>query len=200
MSKLEILIKDIQDFYKKIDNGDKYLTSKPKKEKGLHLDLFRYLMDLGYLVVYELELPNLQQYLVQELNESYRDFSYEEGSLRPDIVVYLEEEGYVCLELKYNESDRKFSIDGIKSRIYVEHCLDVHYAGYINLHKNSLKQYDADPCKDEIYRYSFYYKCDQTLEKSGKEKSKTAYSIKLLWAQKALDILDGKGEFSEYGY
>lgn len=199
MSKLSDLRRDIHSFFSSVKEGDLYLTGDPKLEKKLQLNLYRYLRDKGYLVVYELQLPNLQQYLKHQLNEAERDFCYEAGSLRPDLVVHLDDEGYACFELKYKKSDDEFSIDGDKCRVYVEHCLDVHYAGYIDLFTDELKDYDWDECKDKTYKYSFFYKCDQALERDGIKKSSNAYSIKNLWADKAIEILEDKGEFAKYG-
>ena len=87
-------------FAKKIAQGDIYKNNVPKLEKGLQYDLYLYLKDeKGYDVVYELELPNLGQFLPKGINED-KTFSHDEGSLVPDIVVNLGEDGFACSELK----------------------------------------------------------------------------------------------------
>lgn len=201
MANIKNLVDDINIFFSNIEEGDVYQTSDPYKEQGLQLDLYCYLRDLGYAVVYELELPNLQQYLRREMNESLGMFGYEAGSLRPDLVVNLGADGFACFELKYDENNlHQLEEDAAKSRIYVKHCTDVHYAGYLNFYQLKYKrvEYDGEYCADPDYLFSFY--CYTDNPKTGLMKSRDAYMINRKWEQKAIEIENGEGEFSKYGY
>lgn len=198
---------DVFDAFKaKVANGDIYINHVPKKEKGLQYDLYLYLKGKGYDVVYELELHNLGQYLEEKeksVNESVnevKDFSHEEGSLVPDLVVNLGDEGFACFELKYNEIDKTlYSHDGKKCKVYVEHCSDIHYAGYIDLLKGKLDGYKANACKDPNYNFYYYYMNDKTVEnEKALSKSSDAYSIRKIWEEKHNAIKQGKGEFSKF--
>ena len=191
---------DIRNFFANIDNGDWYAVSDPELEKGLQLDLYRYLLyEKHYLVVYELSLPDLKPHLDKELNESI-GFCYPQDSLRPDIVVNMGIHGYVCIELKYNERNvAKVERDAAKSRVYVKHCADVHRAYSINLYSNDnrIVQYMGEPCADGDYEY--YYEEYTDNPRLGLRKSSITYPIKSLWAAKHIEILRGNGEFAEYG-
>ena len=198
MKNLDDLMDDINWFLANIEDGDKYLDGDPNKEFGLQYDLYQYLKETGYLVVYELELPELQKYLAQELNGG-RVFGFIEGSLRPDLVVDLGLYGLVCIELKYNETDKnEIHEDAAKSRVYVKHCSDVHLACHIHLHRHNINHegYDSTPCLDGNYRYSFYYYTDNP--KSGIKKAPNAYPIKSLWLRQSQEIADGGGKFADY--
>lgn len=187
-------------FATKVAQGDIYINNVPKLEKGLQYDLYLYLKEeKGYDVVYELELPDIGKYVKQQINE-VQTFSHEEGSLVPDIVVNLGKDGFACFELKYNETNKSlYDHDGDKSRVYVEHCLDVHYAGYIDLLKGKLDGYEADACKDPNYKFHYYYKHDENIKKEkALSKAENAYSIRELWENKLKAIRIGKGEFSKY--
>jgi len=198
MSKLNDLRNDIRLFLANVTQGNKYHKTKPKKEKGLQFELYRYLKEKGYAVVYELELPELGQYLQEEKNEA-KTFGHEEGSLVPDLVVNLGEEGFACFELKYDElDDNLYARDGKKCKVYVEHCTDVHYAGYIDLYTGTLDEYKNRPCKDPSYSYSYYYENDNSIDESGLNKMPSAYSIKSLWLRHFKYLNDGNGEFAEY--
>lgn len=195
--------KDVSDFFDKINNGDKYATSVPDKESGLQLDLYKYLLGKHYDVVYELELPDLKQYLKESINESEKMFSYLKGSLRPDIVVKLDDENFASIELKYNEDNKDLhEYDKDKNRVYVEQCLEIHYAERIHLHGKNIhiEGLDDNVCEDTQYVYSDYCYSGSLIKKGGLNKSEDAYSIKGLWEEKLKQIKDKKGEFSKYGY
>lgn len=200
---LEEFKNDVSSFISNVSNGDKYENSIPKKEKGLQLDLYKYLLGMNYDVVYELELPDLQQYLNESFDETRKMFTYIEGSLRPDIVVKLGDAGYTSIELKYNEPDvQEHEKDRRKNKVYIEHCTDIHYALRIHLHKKEIT-IDGDKshsCADRKYEYSKYYTCDESIEKGEYKKATETYSIKELWADKLQQINDHKGEFAKYGY
>ena len=202
MKKLNELIKTIEEFFDNIDNGDQYLNSDPKSEDGLQLDLYLYLKDLGYQVVYELSLPKLKPYLDKELNEAVGFSGFPKDSLRPDLVVNLGNEGFVCVELKYNEpSEKDIKEDEAKCRVYVQYCSDVHYAISLHLHRNdvSTKEDDAYFCDDEDYRYSWYECIDSLLDaRYGLLKSPAAYLIGGLWQSRCVEIMNGDGKFAEY--
>lgn len=204
MATLDQLRKDVLNALKtKVPNGDVYINHVPKKEKGLQYDLYLYLRDeLGYEIVYELELPNLGQFVTQKIDESNRlkAFAHAEGSLVPDIVVKLDDGSFACFELKYNETNKQiFDHDRDKCKTYIEHCLDVHYAARINLLKGTIEEYEPISCKDPSYIFYYYYQHDKCVkEENALEKANDAYPIKDLWEEKLKEIKDGKGEFSEF--
>ena len=198
MKNIQNIINDIYEFLSEIEDGDKYMNSDPNKEYGLQFDLYQYLKSKGYQVVYELELPNLKQYMDDELNEA-RVFGFIKGSLRPDLVVNLGYYGYACFELKYNEDDdSQIAEDEAKCRVYVKNCKDVHYAATINLFKCSAEDVDLNPCVDVDYQFSFDACWDRRVRKDGVLKSLDAYPIKPLWAQRSIEIYNGKGIFADY--
>lgn len=199
MKKLNELIKTIEEFFDNIDNGDQYLNGDPKLEEGLQLDLYQYLKDLGYQVVYELSLPNLKTHLERELNEAKGFSGFPKDSLRPDLVVNLEEEGFACFELKYNETDAdEIEEDIAKCRVYVKHCKDVHFAGVINLSKYEIKYLNHTPCEDMDYEYGFAGFWDDSIDRNGLRKSPLAYSIIDLWEEELEKIDSGEGKFADY--
>ena len=195
---LDVLIEDIDAFFSNIENGDKYINGVPNKEYGLQFDLYCYLKNLGYNLVYELSLLDLKPYLDEELeiiNEGYP-----EGSLRPDLVIRLDDGGFVCVELKYNKkSESEIIEDMAKCRVYVKHCQDVHCAMFIHLSKHELKNNLQNyPCADEKYRYELYDVGDDLVYPKGNPKSTDAYSIAELWNKKNEEIKNGEGEFADY--
>lgn len=199
MKKLNELIKAIEEFFDNIDNGDQYLNGDPKLEEGLQLDLYQYLKDLGYQVVYELSLPNLKTHLERELNEAKGFSGFPKDSLRPDLVVNLEEDGFACFELKYNETDdEEIEEDIAKCRVYVKHCKDVHFAGVINLSKYEIKYLNHTPCEDMDYEYGFAGFWDDSIDRNGLRKSPLAYSIIDLWEEELEKIDSGEGKFADY--
>lgn len=199
MKKLNELIKAIEEFFDNIDNGDQYLNGDPKLEEGLQLDLYQYLKDLGYQVVYELSLPNLKTHLERELNEAKGFSGFPKDSLRPDLVVNLEEDGFACFELKYNETDdEEIEEDMAKCRVYVKHCKDVHFAGVINLSKYEIKYLNHTPCEDMDYEYGFAGFWDDSIDRNGLRKSPLAYSIIDLWEEELEKIDSGEGKFADY--
>lgn len=199
MKKLNELIKAIEEFFDNIDNGDQYLNGDPKLEEGLQLDLYQYLKDLGYQVVYELSLPDLKPYLERELNEAKGFSGFPKDSLRPDLVVNLDDEGFVCLELKYNETDdEEIEEDLAKCRVYVKQCRDVHFAGVINLSKYEIKYINHTPCEDMDYEYGIAGFWDDSIDRNGLRKSPLAYSIIDLWEEELEKIDSGEGKFADY--
>ncbi len=195
--------KEVSNFFSNVSNGEKYETSDPKKERGLQLDLYKYLLGKNYDVVYELELPDLQQYLSEPIEESEKTFAYQEGSLRPDLVIKLDDENFASIELKYNEDNKDLhDYDKDKNRVYVKQCLEIHYAERIHLHNNDIhiKGLDDVSCKDEKYSYSDYIICDESIKKGKCAKASEAYPIRKLWEEKLQQIKDHKGEFAKYGY
>ena len=187
-------------FAKKIAQGDIYKNNVPKLEKGLQYDLYLYLKDeKGYDVVYELELPNLGQFLPKGINED-KTFSHDEGSLVPDIVVNLGEDGFACFELKYDETNKSlYDHDGDKCRVYVEHCSDIHYAGFIDLLKGNIHGYRAFACKDPNYKFHYCYWHDKVVNiDKARSKANDAYLIRERWEDKLEAIKQRKGEFSKY--
>lgn len=196
---LRTLIEDIEYFFDNIKDGDKYIDGDPELEEGLQLNLYKYLKNLGYPVVYELSLPKLKPYLDKELNESVGYSGYPKGSLRPDLVVNLEEEGFACFELKYNETDdEEIEEDMAKCRVYVKHCKDVHFAGVINLSKYEIKYLNHTPCEDMDYEYGFAGFWDDSIDQNGLCKSPLAYSIIDLWEEELEKIDSGEGKFADY--
>ena len=192
-------------FETKIPNGDIYINHVPKKEKGLQYELYLYLKERGYDVVYELELHDLGQYVTSDINEGKtnssedKTFSHEEGSLVPDIVVNLGDEGFACYELKYNETRKSlYDHDGDKCKVYVEHCSDVHYAGFINLLKGAIDGYRANACKDPNYKFHYCFWNDKYIDKEkALSKANNAYPIREIWEEKNEAIKQGRGEFSD---
>ena len=202
MSKLSDLRAEVYSFISNISNGDKHLKQEPLNEKGLQFDLYQTLKKKGYNVVYELELPKLKPYLdelCQVVNE-VKTFGHEKDSLVPDLVVNLGDEGFACFELKYNQSETAFEIDGKKCRVYVEQCSDVHYAGYINVFRDKNDNRTGEYCRDKNYKYRYYYHCDTTIDEHKLSKSSAAYSIKSIWEQRNEELRQGKGEFAKYEY
>lgn len=197
---LETLIEDIDVFFSIIEDGDKFINSDPNKEYGLQFDLYCYLKNLGYNLVYELSLLDLKPYLDKELkklNEGYE--GYPEDSLRPDLVIKLDIGGFVCIELKYNEQDDTEIIEDIaKCRVYVQQCQDVHYAKFIHLSKDIYKNLELGKCRDNEYHYSFYEVWDNLIYQNGLPKSANAYPIAKLWKKKLDKIENGRGEFSDF--
>ena len=151
-------------------------------------------------MVYELSLPKLKPYLDKELNESVGYSGYPKGSLRPDLVVNLEEEGFACFELKYNEKDdEEIREDLAKCRVYVKHCKDVHFAEFIHLSKHGFENIQSRPCVDWEYEYGFGGIWDRSIGQDGLLKSWYASSIENLWKEKLTQIKNGEGEFAKYG-
>lgn len=201
---LDQLHKDIHGFFKGIKTGDVYKPSAnrvhiPKNEDGLQLDLYIYLKDHGYDVVYELELPDLADKIQYTANDPLKVFA-SQGSLIPDLVVKLSDESLVCIELKYNETDiNAYKHDGRKCKTYVENCTDVHFAGCINLLKGSLAGLNANSCLDPEYNYHYYYWFDLSVdEEGGLSKSDDHYPILELWERRLQTIKEGKGKFHIY--
>lgn len=196
---LNALIEDVESFFDSINCGDKYIDGDPELEEGLQLDLYQYLKDLGYQVVYELSLPDLKPYLERELNEAKGFSGFPKDSLRPDLVVNLDDEGFVCLELKYNETDdEEIEEDLAKCRVYVKQCRDVHFAGVINLSKYEIKYINHTPCEDMDYEYGFAGFWDDSIDRNGLRKSPLAYSIIDLWEEELEKIDSGEGKFADY--
>ena len=196
---LRTLIEDIEYFFDNIKDGDKYIDGDPELEDGLQLDLYRYLKDHGYQVVYELSLPDLKPYLDKELNEAVCCSGFPKDSLRPDLVVNLEEEGFACFELKYNETDdEEIEEDIAKCRVYVKHCKDVHFAGVINLSKYEIKYLNHTPCEDMDYEYGVAGYWDDSVDRGGLRKSIFATPIRKLWEERYMEIENGVGKFADY--
>lgn len=196
---LRTLIEDIEYFFDNIKDGDKYIDGDPELEDGLQLDLYRYLKDLGYQVVYELSLPDLKPYLDKELNEAVCCSGFPKDSLRPDLVVNLEEEGFACFELKYNETDdEEIEEDMAKCKVYVKHCKDVHFAEFIHLSKFGFENIQSRPCVDWDYEYEYYAAWDDRINQNGFHQSLLAYSIKDKWEDRLEEIENGKGKFADY--
>ena len=194
MKKLNELIKVLDEYFGNIDNGDQYI-----EEDGLQLDLYLYLKDLGYQVVYELSLPKLKPYLDKELNESVGFSGFQKDSLRPDLVVNLEDEGFACFELKYNETDdEEIEEDLAKCRVFIKQCKDVHFAEFIHLSKHGIVSIQSSSCKDWEYEYGYYGVWDNIVGSDGLHKSPLAYSISDLWEERLEEIEEGGGKFAEY--
>lgn len=196
------LVNDLDWFLSNIEDCDNYINTDPSLEEGFQLELYLYLKEQGYQVVYELELPNLQQYLEHELNEN-RVYGFAKGSLRPDIVVNLGTNGLACLELKYNESDINLCAkDLAKSRVYAKHCKDVHFAGFIHLHRSEIELdgFEGRPCGDEDYEYDFYGYTDNPTEHIGLSKSLVARPILSFWQNWLCALKRGEGKFAKFDY
>lgn len=198
MKTLDQLDKDIRSYFNgRLTDGDKFQQTDPSLEKGFQLDLYKYLKyDKGHEIVYELTLPDLAQYVEDDINEgvSRRMFSYQDGSLRPDLVVKVEE-GFVCIELKYNETDvNEYKHDLAKCKVYVQHCTDVTDAYAIDLLNGELEGFESSPCADPNYKHVWCY-----YDNAAVEKVKNACSIEQLWQNKKNAIAVGKGEFAQYG-
>ena len=145
-------------------------------------------------------MPNLGQYIENEdINEAKTFAIHKEGSLVPDLVVNLGDEGFACFELKYNEEDsKKYSHDGDKCKVYVEHCTDVHYAAFIDLINGAVDGYNVHQCKDPNYKFHYYYYHDADVSaECALQKHESAYSILELWKEKLREIKAGRGEFAE---
>lgn len=200
MKEISDLVNDLDWFLANIEDGDKYNHEKPSLEDGLQFDLYFYLKNLGYQVVYELELPDLKQYLDKELNES-RVFGYTKGSLRPDIVVNLGHRGFSCFELKYNESSiDECAEDLAKCRVYVKNCKDVHIAGFIHLHRCDI-QFDAfegTSCEDYNYEYNFYCYTDNPMDSNRLSKSSVAKLVRINWMNRLFELKRGGGKYADY--
>ncbi len=142
MKNLDVLRSEISSYLNKVD-GNKFAD-----EKEFENDLLSKLREAKFDVECQLH--------TQPLNEvKQKEFS-EKGTKIPDIVIRVEE-GFIPLELKFNNTPENYKIDERKLNTYYEKFVDVPKAWSLFLSNIEHKDYYADKWIDTPSNKDFHY-------------------------------------------